>query len=258
MHDFLDVEALRDGAGGGLWTSIDVVDEVSSTNAELAARSRRGARAGSVLVTGYQNAGRGRFDRAWQAPPRRAIALSASVRPQRPLRDWGWLPLLAGVAVCDGLRQAAGLEAVLKWPNDVLVAGRKICGILCEAVPAEGGHAAIIGLGINVSQTAGELPVPGATSVRLEGSDASATAVAAATLRALEDAYRHWDGGDSPRERYRGRCSTIGQHVAVHVPSDRRILGRAVDVDDAGCLVVETAEGRRTFSAGDVVHLRRG
>src|SRR4029453_18049231 len=125
---------------GSLWQKIDLVMETGSTNADLAARARQGERPGTVLITDFQSAGRGRQGRTWTAPPGSGIAMSILVRPNGidPPR-WAWLSLLAGLAVAEGVRGVANLPAVLKWPNDVLVAGRKVCGLLSERVDTSDG-----------------------------------------------------------------------------------------------------------------------
>ena len=176
--------------------------------------------------------------------------------PGRPPLDWGWLSLLVGMAVVDALREGAGLPAALKWPNDVLVGGRKICGILSERVDTPGGDLAVLGIGINVALRAEDLPVPTATSVLLEGGPADATALAAATLRALDRWYTHWDAGRPVAPGYVERSATIGAEVAVHVGHGSPARGRAVGVDGLGCLLVDVGGSVRTFAAGDVVHLR--
>ena len=147
---------------GGLWQQVDYVAETGSTNADLAAAARTGAvEPGAVLVTDYQSAGRGRLGRTWTAPPGTSIAMSVLVRPDGvdPSR-WTWLPLLTGLAVADGLSGAAGLEARLKWPNDVLVGDRKVCGILAERVETRTGRPASSGWASTPTWTAAELPVP--------------------------------------------------------------------------------------------------
>ena len=135
--DVIDLAELRQELirPGGLWQKVDLVTETGSTNADLAVRARQGEVPGTVLMTDYQSAGRGRQGRTWTAPPGSGIAMSILVRPNGidPSR-WTWLSLLAGLAVADGVRRAANLPAVLKWPNDVLVNGRKFCGILSERV----------------------------------------------------------------------------------------------------------------------------
>src|ERR1700727_2360271 len=131
----LAAQALRDGlVGPGLpWRQLDVVAETGSTNADLLARAEAGDDIdGSVLLAEFQHAGRGRHGRQWSAPPRTQVALSVGVAGTSvPRTGWGWLPLAAGVAVADALA-ALGVEAGLKWPNDVLAGGGKLAGILAE------------------------------------------------------------------------------------------------------------------------------
>src|SRR5579875_2866923 len=156
---------------GGLWQEIAVVRRTGSTNADLMARARDGAPEGIVLAAEEQTAGRGRLGRSWVSPPRAALTFSLLVRPHRvPPARRSWLPLLAGVATATAVREATGLHAALKWPNDVLVGERKLAGILAE----QAGDAVVVGIGINVSATRGELPPPRpdaltATSLLLEG-----------------------------------------------------------------------------------------
>lgn len=256
MSEFLDLPALRAGAGGGVWSRIDLVPATGSTNADLAAAARAGSPAGRVLVTGDQRSGRGRFRRPWVAPPGTSVACSVLVAPTRPVADWGWLPLVVGMAVADGVREACGLDTGLKWPNDVLVAERKLCGILCESVITDDGPRAVLGLGLNVGLREADLPVPTATSTYLEGSTASATWITAAVLRRLEHWLAAWESGAPLVEAYRDRCLTLGRAVSVQLAPEGAVTGRAVSVDESGALVLRTADGLRTLVAGDVVHLR--
>lgn len=145
----------------GLWRAVGVVKETGSTNADLLAKARSGAGEGLVLVAEAQTSGRGRMGRRWISPPRRSLTFSVLLRPAVPAGLLGWAPLLAGVAVASALERTAGVDARLKWPNDVLVDGAKIAGILAE----RWGNAVVIGTGINVLQQRGELPVPTATSL---------------------------------------------------------------------------------------------
>ncbi len=257
--------ALLDGSGP--WTALDVVPATGSTNADLAARARAGtALAGAVLTTDDQQAGRGRRDRTWTAPPRSALAVSVLVRPDDvPRASWSWLPLLFGVGVADALVRVAGLPASLKWPNDVLVGGRKVSGLLAEVVElADGGMGAVVGIGLNVSQARAELPVPGATSLALEGSATTdRDTVLRSVLRAVGDRYAAWvaAAGDPGRSgigaAYREACSTIGREVRIELPGRRRLLGTADGVDDDGRLLVRDAAGSaHPLAAADVVHLR--
>src|SRR5215468_7129138 len=145
----------------GLWREVRVVEETGSTNADLLAEAQAGAGEGLVLVAEAQTAGRGRMGRRWISPPRRALTFSVLLRPAVPAGLLGWVPLLAGVAVASALEHTAGVDARLKWPNDVLAGGAKLAGILAE----RWGGAIVVGTGINVLQERGELPVPTATSL---------------------------------------------------------------------------------------------
>jgi BirA family biotin operon repressor/biotin-[acetyl-CoA-carboxylase] ligase len=158
----LDTEVLRRAVvrPGGLWRAVEVLTSTGSTNADLLARAVAGAPEGVVLAAEEQTAGRGRMGRSWLSPPRAALTFSLLVRPDTvsPARR-GWLPLLAGVSVASAVRAVTGVDARLKWPNDVLVGPAKLGGILAEAV----GDAVVVGIGLNVSTEPGELPPPGPT-----------------------------------------------------------------------------------------------
>jgi BirA family biotin operon repressor/biotin-[acetyl-CoA-carboxylase] ligase len=248
---------------GGLWREIQVVNETGSTNADLAALARAGAAPGLVLVAETQTAGRGRMGRAWTAPPRSGLAFSVLLPSEDKATRLGWLPLLAGVAVASALRGFADIEgvpagrmreAVLKWPNDVLIGGRKLGGILAERV--EGG--VVIGVGLNVSLRVAELPVPTATSLAIEGAAADRDPVLRAVLRQLAIRYAEFtEGGpETLRGPYVALCSTLGRQVRVELPGGESLVGEARDIDDMGRLVVQTDDRDHILSAGDVVHVR--
>ena len=256
MSGYIEVEALRAAVATGLWQRVDVVASTGSTNADLARQSREGATPGRVLASGHQSAGRGRLTRRWEAPPDTSVACSVLVAPRRPMPEWGWLPLLVGMAVTDGVRAATGLDARLKWPNDVLVGGRKLCGILCESVGDADSPRAVLGFGLNVDLRPEQLPVPTATSTRIEGSDVGATTILAAVLRSLEAWFTAWDDGEDVIDAYRSRCDTIGREVLVRVAGGDTVTGVAVGVDAGGGIIVDTGTAERTFVAGDVEHLR--
>ncbi len=253
-------------SGAGPWTALDVVPATGSTNADLAARARAGdAQPGSVLTTDDQRAGRGRRDRAWTTPPRSSVAVSVLVRPDAvPRSAWSWLPLLAGLSVVDAVVRVAGLPAGLKWPNDVLVDGRKLCGVLAEVVELPSGTGAVLGIGLNATQSRAELPVPTATSLALEGAAVTdRDTVLRAVLRALGHRYTAWvDARGDLRvsglgTAYRESCRTIGQQVRVELPGGDQLVGDAEGVDDVGRLVVRAPDGRtHALAAGDVIHVR--
>jgi len=239
---------------GGLWTDVQVLASTASTNAVAAQAARTGAAEGLVVVAEAQTAGRGRLDRAWVSPPRAGLTVSVLLRPQvADTGQWGWLPLLTGTAVVTALHAQAGLPAAqLKWPNDVVVGGAKLGGILAE-VPVPG--AVVVGLGLNVTTSRAELPADRpATSLAIEGATTTdRDTVLRAVLRALAAAYDGWHlDPDGTRADYRAACGTLGRQVRVELPSGDLVDGTATDVDDTGALVI----AGRALSAGDVVHLR--
>lgn len=249
---------------GELWTELRVVPETGSTNADLAELGRAGAGEGYVLVAERQTAGRGRLGRHWESPARAGLAVSVLLRPAGvPAAGYGWLPLLAGVALAQAVRRVADVDAVLKWPNDLLVGGRKCAGILAESVPAGADPAVVLGIGLNTTLREPELPHPQATSLALAGAACSdRDPLLRALLRDLAGWYARWRraGGDADRsglrEAYLFHCATVGRQVEVHLPDGQLVTGRATGVDADGRLCVETGSGVRSIAAGDVVHLR--
>lgn len=243
---------------GGVWTDVAFVASTGSTNADLATAARAGASSGTVLVSDHQSSGRGRFSRVWEAPPGTSLAISVLLRPPAslPAERWLWLPLVAGLAVADGLRVASGLNVELKWPNDVLAGGRKLCGILAERVDAGGSPAAVLGMGINTTLAEDQLPVPTATSVALAGGVVDAAALVVAVLESLGTWYTRWLSGADLRAEYAARCTSVGRRVRVQVSTVESVEGEATGVDAQGCLLVRVDGTERAFAAGDVVHLR--
>lgn len=243
---------------------VEVLAEAGSTNVLLAERARAGAGPG-VLVTEHQTAGRGRLDRTWETPARAALTFSVLLRPEVDPARWPWLPLLVGSAVRTALHGSAHAEPTLKWPNDVLIGDRKVAGILVERVESRSGSAAVIGIGLNVSTTADELPVPSATSLAIElgrsGEVPDRTDLLLALLSELDRVYRSWVTGSQEdvflKASYARHCSTLGQRVRVDLPGDEVLEGTARDLDDSGRLVVATSTGEVAVGAGDVVHVRR-
>jgi len=259
----LDRRRLLEGLDEELFGTVTVLDEVGSTNVALVAAARAGASRG-VLTTEYQSAGRGRLDRVWTAPPRSGLAVSVLLSPPVPARRWSWLPLVTGLALLDALTAGAelpaGVRIALKWPNDVLVDGSKLAGILAERVDD---RRVVVGLGLNVSIRAEELPVAAATSLAQVGASVlDRTTLLTGYLAALSTHCRRWwaEPDDSAvRARYLLACDTIGRPVEVHRPDGRAHRGTAVDVDAAGALVVTTdTPVPLVVAAGDVTHVRPG
>lgn len=241
------------------YASVTVVPSTGSTNADQAVAAERGAPDRSVLIAGEQTAGRGRRDRSWASPSGGGLYCSVLYRPAEvaPSR-LGTLTVVAGVALVRACR-SLGVETSLKWPNDLLYGEAKLCGVLAEA-----GHgAAVLGMGLNLTPPPETVPLGagalGYTS--LAGAGARAVEheqVAVALLTELDTLERRWRaaGGDLAAagllDEYRACCVTIGKRVRVEF-TDGSIEGTATDVDPDGQLILD---GRRSISAGDVVHLR--
>jgi BirA family biotin operon repressor/biotin-[acetyl-CoA-carboxylase] ligase len=239
------------------WREIRVVEQATSTNTVVSQAAAGGAAAGLVVIAEEQTSGRGRLDRIWQAPPRSAVLLSVLLRPVVPTSTLPMLSLLAGVAAVEAVRSVAELPAVLKWPNDVLVGGRKLGGILVDRVDA----AAVVGVGINVSLRPSELPVDTATSIAIEGGNTDRESLTKELLRALGRRARSWETAEgaaaSLLPAYREVCDTLGREVVIHLPDGTSVTGLADSIDETGRLVLLTPDGqRRAWSVGDVVHVR--
>lgn len=257
----VDAEALgRALAGNPLVRSVSVVESTGSTNADLLSAAATGAVAGSVRIAEFQSSGRGRHERSWGAPPRTQLAMSVAVAvgADVPPQAWGWLPLLAGLAVTDAVA-GLGVQAGLKWPNDVLIDGHKAVGILVELTSGRDGMVAVIGMGVNTGLEPEDLPVPTATSLhRHTDEPVDRTVLAAAILDALAARLGHWpDDLDTLAADYRARSVTIDRRVRVELPGEREIVGTVTDIDPSGRVVVTDDEGAdHQVTAGDVTHLR--
>jgi BirA family biotin operon repressor/biotin-[acetyl-CoA-carboxylase] ligase len=224
---------------------------VDSTQSIAFALAERGAADRIVVVADEQLAGRGRRGRTWSAPAGSSLLASIIVRPHLPQSLLSTLSLATAVAVAEALRQVAGVEARLKWPNDVLVGGKKIAGILLESRLAGSAAVTIIGIGINLGQR--EFPpdlAASATSVALETGRAPARE---SVLSALLEAFDVWrarleDEGFAPvREGWRRLSDTLGRRVTVDA-----VTGVATDLDIDGALLVDVGGSVTRVLAGVV------
>jgi BirA family transcriptional regulator, biotin operon repressor / biotin---[acetyl-CoA-carboxylase] ligase len=237
------------------------VERTGSTNADVLAAAMGGETEGLVVVAGAQTAGRGRQGRTWESPPGGGLWFTVLVRPEEvAVARFGWLPLLAGVALAEAVKERTTTGAGLKWPNDLLIGEAKCAGILAEST-GTGGVA--LGIGLNTNLDEDELP-PTPTGVRATSLKAQTGSIVdneeflAAILDRLALRYAEWrtHGGDAEasglRRAYTENCVTIGKRVRAILPGGAEISGLATTVDIDGRLVV----GDRTVAAADVVHLR--
>ena len=252
------------------------LDEVGSTNSDLVARvsSEEGSSWPdfSVIATDNQVAGKGRLGRDWSAPAGASLAVSVLLRPQtpagRPLppESLGWFGLLAGLAMTRACNSVLpeGKRAMIKWPNDVLISGRKVCGVLSELVTTPDGMALVVGTGVNIALAEDQLPVPTATSLAIEGAHTSVDELLAAYLTEFSRITKVFvSAAGNVRssgllDQIRDECDTIGRSVRVELPSGENPVGTAIGINEEGSLVVEMANCAEPLvvSAGDVTHLR--
>jgi BirA family biotin operon repressor/biotin-[acetyl-CoA-carboxylase] ligase len=215
------------GMPAGRFADVRWFAELDSTNRLAADLARAGAPDGVVVGADHQTAGRGRRGRTWESRPGASLLVSVILRPAPAL-----VTLAAGVAAAEACEAVAGVEVALKWPNDLLLGGAKLGGILSELV----GDAAVVGLGLNLAWApAGAAHLPAAVE----------------RGRILEAYLQGIDGPLDVLARYRDRCTTLGRRVRVAVPGGA-IEGVATDVDEDGRLIV----AGRAIAAGDVVHVR--
>ncbi|HSZ36681.1 MAG TPA: biotin--[acetyl-CoA-carboxylase] ligase [Acidimicrobiales bacterium] len=234
--------------------------EIDSTNTYVLDQARHGAPEGLVAVAEHQTAGRGRLDRRWESPPGANLLASILLRPGCEADDLHLCSGAVALAAADACAEAAAVEPVLKWPNDLLWRGSKLAGVLAEAeFDGTRLRGVVVGIGLNVAW-----PGPAdAGGTCLDDAGGTAQPVDKGVLLDLmltELARRRplLDGAAGRRslaDEVRHRCATLGQRVRVTLPNEE-LTGVACAIDDAGHLVVETQAGRRQVSAGDVVHLR--
>ncbi len=240
--------------------SLQAYEKVSSTNTVAAAWAARGAPEGSLVAAEFQTAGRGRMGRLWEATAGQNLTFSLVLRPDFSHERLGLITLAAGLAVAEAVEQfTAPLTPAIKWPNDILLNGRKCCGMLLES--ALTGAAApvtvILGIGLNVNQASfpPELEAR-ATSLLLETGRLTARfSLLAELLLRIETAYDHLlqEGGDLLRKTYTARLDGLGKEVSLHIfGSDRRVQGAITGISETGALRLLTSEGLRTFHAGEV------
>lgn len=222
---------------------LHLFQRVSSTNDVLRARSAAGAPAGTVAIADEQSAGRGQHGRSWEAPSGLSLLMSVLLRP-RSGEALGAAPIRAGLALARALEQTTGLDVQIKWPNDVLLAGRKIAGVLCEATTISAGAAVVVGVGVNIGQGAADFSAgvaPIATSLRMAGrADVRRGALAGAILFALiADSERAGDPLDTHELRaFAARDVLRGHPVTI----DDRPAGSALGITSHGALRIQTPE----------------
>lgn len=228
-------------------------ETIDSTNTWVLEQARNGAAEGLVAVADEQTAGRGRLGRSWIAPPGSSLLMSVLLRPVAlPVERLHLATAAVAMAGADALSQVAGVDAELKWPNDLLVGTRKLAGVLTE-VEAD---AVVVGIGINCTwpdELPAEIADVAVAANHVAGRPVATGDVLDRLLPAL--ARRLDDGWDAVAAEYASRCATVGREIRVEL-TEESFAGTATAVQDDGALLVDTDRGPRRVIAGDVVHLR--
>lgn len=224
------------------------MEELGSTNTTMKELAMQGAQEGTVLMAARQTGGRGRMDRSFISPEG-GIYLSMLLTPRCSPEESLSLTPCAAVAVCRSVEKLCGIKADIKWPNDLLVNGKKVCGILCESLFFNGQQKLILGIGLNVSTPqeafAGELGNIAGSILSLTGSAPAVEAMAAELISQLDGMYERWQA--DPRcflEEYRRSCVNIGKKVSI-MKDGMPCPATAIDIDENYALTVEYPNGER-------------
>lgn len=230
--------------------NIRYTDTVDSTNEE--AKRHYLESDGTLFISERQSAGKGRLGHEWESPRGAGIWMSLLLKPDMPPRDVSQITLIAGIAVC----RAVGSNAMIKWPNDIIIGTRKLCGILTEmSAEVERVNYIICGIGINVNSQSFEDDLKDkATSLFIEtGKHFTRSELVAAVMNEFETIYSSFlrSGFASVREEYLRLCVTLGREVRV-ISRNKELRGRALDIDENGGLIIETDNGRENITSGEV------
>ena len=218
--------------------SVSVTEETTSTQIDLA----NNFKAGNVLVAEYQSAGRGRLDRKFEVPPRKGLTFSFCLDAQAEL---GWIPLITGLAVSNAINKYLNQNLTnVKWPNDLLVDGKKLAGILSE----KNSFGVVVGVGINIFQTREELPIDNAVSLAMFG-EIDRTELLIEILNELGNTLSNIA---IHKNEYRSKCATLGKTVRATLPNGEVIEDMAIAISEEGALLLKNRE----ISVGDILHLR--
>ena len=241
-----------------LGTPLYAMAEVGSTMDVARELAEQGAPGGACVIADRQTEGRGRSGRRWESPPG-GLYLSFILRPSRPPDEWPSLSLVVGVALAEAVGALCQLDVSIRWPNDLLVNGRKLAGILIEAhTGSSGGEWVVVGIGLNLLDAPTGLDQP-ATALREHlAHPPTRQELAAALFRSLERRYEAWTVGgfSSIRPVWLERSSLIGEGVSVSLPNEK-LEGQASDIDERGRLILRLDTGvQRSVDVGDVRLLR--
>lgn len=235
---------------------LQVLDETPSTNDVIKHCGEQGCENGYVATTEQQTRGKGRLGRQWLSPYGKDICVSILLRPQIAINRVAFITLCAGLAVCKAIREYANIDAKIKWPNDVIVGNKKLCGILTE-MSADMDRVEYVTVGIGINVNIEEFPqeiAHKATSVKLEaGKEINRQQLLCKVLEQFEKTYEAYiaDGEAGILKEYKNLCATIGREVSAK-RADGSIVGYAVDISPSGGLIIERDDTKTEISSGEV------
>ncbi len=242
---------------------IRVFQKTTSTNDVIEKLARDGVREGVVVFAESQSGGRGRLGRKWISPAQKGLWFSVLLRPDLRPQEATRLTVASATALARAIESDTGLKPEIKWPNDILIGGRKVAGVLTE-LNAELDHVkyVVLGIGVNVNLNAGEIPAElgkAATSLKIEtGAAVSRPELAATLLRELDEDYHRVCAGcfAAVADEWEAKCSTLGHEVVIRV-GDRQMRGRAESLGEDGALLLRTDHGHLERIVGGDVTLEK-
>ncbi len=256
--------AIEQALGGTFGRPLRFFEELGSTNTEALAWAKQGAPEGALVVTDHQTRGRGRWGRSWSSAPGKLLQFSLVLRPKLRPERLGLVTTALGVACADAIQELCGVEATIKWPNDVRISGRKVAGILVETeLSGTSVDVVIAGMGINVAWGPDEIPIElrdTTTSLAIEmgerGHPSRATLLAE-VVKAFELRYRSLPAdADNLVTAATARSDVLGRDVTVALATDETVSGTALRLSPAGELELQTEGGLRVLSVGEIARLR--
>ena len=231
--------------------------EIDSTNNQAKVLAREGAKEGHLIIAEHQSQGKGRLGRSWQSPSGTGIWMSLILRPHILPKYASQLTLIAGLSMCEVIQEITGLEAKIKWPNDIVVNGKKVCGILTEmSAEMESINYIILGIGVNVNMAYFPEELPYASSLAIEGKkEYSRKAIIKAFLEKFEIDYKVYKKQPDLTpimERYEKNCITLNRKVKLLV-SHEEVIAKATGISNEGELLVTLEDGTmKVVSSGEV------
>lgn len=260
--DALNPQQIKCNLKPGIFLTADAIhylDSIDSTNSEAKRLALAGAREGTVVLAEVQTAGKGRLGRSWTSSGQKGIWCSVLLTPPVNIAQVGQYSFVAAVAVAEGIAAATGLPVEIKWPNDVLINRKKVCGVLLELVAElEQVDTLIVGFGVNVNQELADFPEEvqhKATSLAiLSGKRVNRVEVLSKILNALQENYQlmEQEGFEPIRQKWLQRCCLLGQEVVISGNGRQIMEGILAGLRADGALLLETAEGQQAILSGDV------